>query len=497
MKLKKTMNTPRPNPHKKNTLRAKYLLCAFVFTIWSPTTFALNEIQLPSLGGGTGGGIISPAQERELGQRWQRAYRSQIPTSTDPFLQNYIENLVQKLSIYSDLEDKRVDVLVIENPTLNAFAVPGGVMGVHTGLLNYAKNEEQFSSVIAHELAHLSQHHYARQLSEQRDNNIPNMAALLGSILLAVTAGGDAGIAAIATTQAVLLDQQLRFSRELEQEADRVGMKTMVRANYDPYSMPEMFEEMLYASRFSRRPPEFLLTHPLTESRVSDSKQRAQQYPRKPPVSSLEYQLLKARIRLLHESNTVFTLKYFTEQLAREPETDIINRYGLAITQLKMHNAAEAKKTLSPLLERYKSNLFFIIAMAEIETELGDTKHAIARLQTSLDQYKDNHPVNIKMAEILMRDGQYDKAEILLDAHSKRRPKDDYVWYLLAEIHGLAGNILQVHLARTEYFMLNGLFDKAENQIRNGLTLAKGDARSTRKLEQRLKEVRRMRRETL
>ena len=135
--------------------------------------------------------------------------------------------------------------------------------------------------------------------------------------------------------------------------------------------------------------------------------------------------------------------------------------------------------------------------MAEIETELGDTKHAIARLQTSLDQYKDNHPVNIKMAEILMRDGQYDKAEILLDTHSKRRPKDDYVWYLLAEIHGLAGNILQVHIARTEYFMLNGLFDKAENQIRNGLTLAKGDARSTRKLEQRLKEVRRMRRETL
>ena len=469
-------------------------LTSFVLTT---SVEATTELELPSLGGAPGGGIISPSQERELGQRWQRMFRSQIPTSTDPFLQNYIENLVQKLSTYSDMEDKRVDVLVIENPTLNAFAVPGGVMGVHTGLLIYAKTEEQFASVIAHELAHLSQHHYARQLSKQRDNSIPNMAAMLASILVAVTAGGEAGMAAIATTQAVMVDQQLRFSRELEQEADRIGMRTIVNANYDPYSMPEMFEQMLYASRFSRRPPEFLITHPLTESRVSDSKQRAQQYPRKPLMPDLEYNLLKVRVELLHESNTAFAAKHFADDLAQKSESVIVSRYGLALAQLKMNQPAQAKTTLAPLLESHPDNLFFILAMAEIESEMGASKQAIARLEAPLGKFKDHHPLNIKMAEILMKDGQYDKAEKLLDAHSKRRPKDDYVWYLLAETHGLAGHILQVHIARTEYFMLNGLFDKAENQIRNGLVLAKDDPRTTNKLEQRLKDVRKMRRETL
>lgn len=473
-----------------------YLLVFLSLALISRNATAISELQLPVLGDASAG-IISPSQERELGQRWQRMFRSQVPTSTDPFIQLYIESLVKRLSTYSDIEDKRIDVLVVEDASLNAFAVPGGVMGVNTGLFNYAQTHEQFASVIAHELAHLSQRHFARRLGEQRDNSIPNMAALLASILIAVTAGGDAGVAAIAVTQAAMVDQQLRFSRQMEQEADRVGMTTMVRADYDPYAMPDMFEQMLHASRFQRRPPEFLLTHPLTSSRVSDSKQRAQQYPRRPTKENLEYQLLKTRAELMHESNTQATATRFANALEGYSGNTLPNRYGLALAQLKQNRPKEAKQTTQALLSVQPDNVYFISLMAEIEAEMGEFNQAIERLNEPLKTYTDHHALNIKLAEILMKAGQYTQCETLLNVHSKRRPKDDYIWYLLAETHGLAGNILQVHTARTEYFILNGLYDKAENQIRNGLALAKKGDRDFSKLEQRLRDVRKMRRETL
>ena len=239
-------------------------LCSFCLCSFALFGYA-DDLNLPDLGG-AGGGLISAAQEYELGQEWQRVYRSQIRTSSDPFIQSYTEKLIQDLANYSQLKDKRLDILIVENPQLNAFAVPGGVVGINTGLFLYAETEQQFASVVAHELAHISQRHYARQVDDAKNNAIPNVAALLASILVLATAGGDAGIAAISASQAAMIDNQLRFSRKLEQEADRVGMETMVRAGMNPYAMSEMFEVMLHTSRFQSRPPEFLITHPLTES---------------------------------------------------------------------------------------------------------------------------------------------------------------------------------------------------------------------------------------
>lgn len=465
-------------------------------TLFSSGAGFSNDLNLPDLGGASGG-LISASQEYELGQQWQRVFRSQMRTSEDPFLQSYTENLVRKLATYSDLDDKRLDVLVVENPSLNAFAVPGGVIGVHTGLFNYAQTEQQFASVMAHELAHLSQRHFARKIDEQKNNAIPNLAALLASILVLATAGGDAGVAALSTAQAVAIDSQLRFSRKMEQEADRLGMATMVRAGMSPGAMPDMFEQMLHASRFQRRPPEFLITHPLTESRVSDSKLRAQQYPEKQERLSLEYALVRTRADIAHSLNTPQTITRYRDKVKQNPILEEVPRYGLALALMKLHKLEEAETLINELLKNSPKNLFYIVTKAEIEAENGNYKSAISRLQNELRSYPSSHPLNIKLAEIFMQAGEYRACEDLLKAHADRRPKDDYVWYLLAEAHGLNGNIFEVHTARSEYFLLNGLYRKAENHVRHALKLSKGNATQRAQLEEKLKKIQRMKRDSI
>ena len=487
------------NFHKRHAKQ----FCVRVLTFFSlfilfgfSSQILANEIRLPELGS-AGGGLVSPAQEYELGQKWIRLYRAQVRTSSDPFIQAYVENLVKRLARYSDLDDKRLDILVAENPTLNAFAVPGGIIGVHTGLFSYAQTEDQFSSVIAHELGHLSQRHYARSLEQQKSASVPTMAALLASILVAATAGGDAGMAAIATTQAVAIDQQLRFSRQMEREADRIGMATMIRANLDPHAMGNMFEQMLKSYRYSQRLPEFLTTHPLTETRVSDAKLRAQTFPQLPEQMSLEYQLVKARINVLHESNTQYLVNTYENFLKNKKGNEAINRYTLALAYLKLNDAANANAALAPLFKSDVENIHYRATMAEIYAEQGNFAEATQLLRATLKKFPDTHAANIKLAEVYLKAGMYNDAEDLLARHAERRTNDDYIWYLLAETYGLTGKILDVHIARAEYFILNGLYKKAEVQVRNGLKLAKGDQRVRRTLEDKLKLIRKQERETL
>ncbi|VUD68251.1 Beta-barrel assembly-enhancing protease [Thalassocella blandensis] len=454
-----------------------------------------DELLIPELGDASSG-IISPRQEYELGQKWLRMYRARVPTTKDPFLQIYTENLIRRLATYSELRDKRLDILVVDNPTLNAFAVPGGIVGVHTGLFTHAETEDQFSSVLAHELAHLSQRHYARTLEQQKNNAIPNMAALLASILIAATAGGDAGMAAIYASQSMALDQQLRFSRQMEQEADRIGMETMVKSGNNPYAMSEMFESMLRASRFYRRPPEFLLTHPLTESRVADTQQRALKFDKKYYAPSQDYQLVKIRAELLHEANVNFAIrKYETEIEGHKYDKDSA-RYGLVLAYSKARRFEDAQKALAPLLKQAPDNLYYAIEQAQIDAELEHYDIAKKRFQELLTSYPNYHPLVIRYAETLMQAGDYKACAALLKEHSKRRPTDDYVWYLLAEVNGLVGNIFEVHTARAEYFSLNGLYDKAIIQLKNALRLVEKDQQMQAVIEQKLKEVRRLREET-
>lgn len=454
---------------------------------------AAAEIELPMLGD-TSSSMISPVQERVLGQKWLRLYRSQVPTSSDPLIIDYLERLLGRLAAHSQLENKDLELVLVQNDTLNAFAVPGGIIGVHTGLLAYARTENQLASVLAHELAHLSQRHYARQLEQQKNMAAPFYAGMLASLVLLATSGSsDAGMAALATTQAAALDARLRFSRQNEQEADRIGMQTMIQAGLDPYAASEMFEEMLRGSRYGRRPPEFLLSHPVTESRISDARNRAMQYPRKQYEDNLEFQLMRTRIRVRSEETPQLAVRRFKGEVEGESASADASRYGLVLAYTDAQQFAEARAALKPLLEKDPQRLTYLIMANDIEVAAQNYKPALKDLETLLDKNPGSHPLIVRYAEALMKAGDYQGSAAVLERYSRQRNKDDYVWYLLAEVYGLAGNILGVHEARAEYFILNGVYDRAQIQLRNALKLAQGNFHRTALLEERLKYVERQR----
>ena len=155
--------------------------------------YASNDIELPVLGD-TSSAMISPVQEKALGQRALKYYRSQVPTSSDPLVIDYLENLIDRLLPYSQIEDKHIDLVVVKNDTLNAFAIPGGIIGMHTGVFNYAKTENQLAAIIAHEMGHLSQRHYARHLEQQKNMMMPMIAGMLAGLVLAANSNGDGGM---------------------------------------------------------------------------------------------------------------------------------------------------------------------------------------------------------------------------------------------------------------------------------------------------------------
>ncbi len=448
-----------------------------------------NSVSLPELGD-SASSTFSNQQEYELGRAWLKMFRSQVRTVTDPLLQDYAEYLVYKLAAVSQLKDRRLEVVVIDNPTINAFAVPGGVVGLHNGALLSADTEAQLASIIGHELAHLSQRHFARGVEQQQRSALPTMAGMLGALVLAATTRGDAGMAAMAATQAAAQQNQLRFSRENEQEADRIGMDTLTKADYDPNAFASMFEKMLAANRYvGRNPPEFLLTHPLTESRVSDARNRARDYPRKVYVDNLDYQLMRARVEVHLASNNSEALKKFKARMKGQSRTVEADQYGLALAYMQAGQLKEAREQLTPLLQKDPRRMAYVVSDAQFDINAGEADKAIEKLRTQLRVNPGNYPLAMTYADALLKSNQPQLAETVLQEQVKLRPNDPYVWYELAETHGLAGNILGVHQARAEYFVLNGVLDKAEQQLGYALKLVQNDSITTTKIEERIRQI--------
>jgi predicted Zn-dependent protease len=477
-------------PLKRQNVIRPLLLTALLFGI-ALDARADDELQLPELGDSTSS-LYSNAQEYALGRAWLKAFRARVRTVDDPLLQSYLEDLIYRLASHSQLKDRRLEVVVVDNATLNAFAVPGGVVGVHNGLLLYADNEAQLASVLSHELAHLSQRHFARSVEQQQRAALPTMAGMLGALVLAATAGGDAGIAAMTATQAASLQNRLNYSRQNEQEADRIGMETLAQAGYDPNAFAAMFDNMLAATRYAgRRPPEFLLTHPLTESRISDARNRARDYPRAMHTDNLDYQLMRVRAELQLAPNAGDMIKRLRARLERGGTrgNGVADHYGLALAYLKNSEPAKARAELAPLLAREPQRIAYVIAAAEIDIASGQPQEALARLEKSLRIAPDNHPLTMAYANALLQLSQPKRAETVLQAHSRRRPDDPAIWYLLAETHGLAGNIVGVHQARAEYFVLTGALDQATRQLGYALPLVRGNTLATARIEERIRDI--------
>jgi len=448
-----------------------------------------QDLNLPALGD-RASSVVSPQQEAELGQAWLRQYRRQVPDYDDPLLEQYLEQLIGQLAIYSRLPNSKLQVVLVSNPEINAFAVPGGVIGIHSGLLLTARSEDELASVLAHELAHLSQRHWIRSLEASRENNLPTLAGVLAGLVLIATNNGDAGMAALTTTQAANLDAYLRFSRKNEQEADQIGLQTLYAAGFNPEAMTVLFERLMDATRLQgRRPPEYLLTHPVTERRIADSRARLLEFPLKHFPDHWRYHLMRARVQLHHAESPQYAVKRFQAELDGSTNSTVASQYGLALAWIQTGQFTEAEATLSQLRRDYPEESAFALAWAELELARNRNAEAVALLQQWYDRNPDDFAVAMALGVADNRAQDYRAAERVYRRLSEQRPDDLHIWYALAEVRGLSGDTAGVHLARAEYFMLTGVYDKARAQLQYAQQLLKDNYVESERIKQKLQQI--------
>ncbi|HEY5679556.1 MAG TPA: M48 family metalloprotease [Pseudomonadales bacterium] len=444
---------------------------------------------LPVLGDASSS-MISPELERQIGRDFLKQVHAGLPTISDPVLKHFVTRQLTDLLQYSQVRENLLGVVLIDSDQINAFAAPGGVVGVNLGLLLHAQDVHEYSSVMAHELAHLSQRHFARGVEEARSKTLPTIASLLAAIMIGAVGGGEAGMAAISASQAASQSSQLRYSRGREQEADRIGLNTIVRAGMDPDGMARMFERMQRNYRFSRTPPEFLLTHPLSETRISDAKSQAREYPQRDYADSPDYAMMRVRAQIYYAPNAAGAVAQFEKAVRDDPES-VPARYGLALAQSRAGLHAEAIAGGDALFTADPQKILYIASYAELLIEAEKLDQATRLLSHHLALNPDNATLAAMYSEALIRDQRYREAEAVLERQSVVNKDDVDVWYNLAEVSGKAGNIIGVHRARAEYFALHGAYQRAIQHLEYARRLVREDNQQLHAmLDQRINDMR-------
>ncbi len=483
-----------PNMYRLNANcrgRTRHIACVTVVLalVAAPLRAGVGTEDLPVLGDASSS-LISPEMERQIGSQFLKQLHAALPTIDDPILKYWVSNQIGDIAQYSQLRDNLMQVVLIDNDQINAFAAPGGVVGINLGLLLAAEDVHEYTSVVAHELAHLSQRHFARGVEEQRANALPTIASLIAAIMVGAMGGGDAGLAAISAAQAASQSNQLRYSRTREQEADRIGLNTLVRADMDPAGMSRMFERMQQAYRFSRRPPEFLLTHPLSESRIADARQQVQAYPKKQYEDSPDYALMRTRAIVYYADTPQAAVKRFEKEVRDRPDSAAA-RYGLALALSKAGEHEQAIALGDGLFTADPRSILYVAAYAELLIKGGKHEQAEGLLERNLALNPDNAPLSMLYAEALAKQEKYREAADVLRRQSRLRRDDVDVWYDLAEVSGQAGDIIAVHRARAEYFGLHGAYQKAIAHLEYARRLAdRSDTQLIARLDQRIDDFR-------
>ena len=444
-----------------------------------------QEIKLPELGDRVSG-AVSAGQEKAIGEMFLKQIYSQAPLISDPLLFEYTEHLIYRLSEYSQVSDRYFNILLIDDSSLNAFAAPGGIIGVNGGLFLHADNEGQFSSVLAHELAHLSQRHFARNVLKSKDSNLASALVMVSSIAIALISNNPN---AIAVGPAILQQQNLRYSRLFEKEADRVGFINLINAGYNPKSMGEMFENMNSLRRLSGDlPPEFLLTHPLSSSRISDAFNAAENISEEgTKKDSLEFSLMRARLEIYYETIPANALRLYKSKVLENPND--ANIYGLALAYKNNNNFEDGLKLLDDLIYKYPKNLVINTTKVDFLTHFGNYKEALLLANKFLEISPKNYPLSISKSKILLLMKKYFESEEIIRDQLLRKNDDPELWLLLSEIQKTSQNIIGYHQSRAEYYLLLGQNEMALNQLEFALQLTQNNFQVSDRIMTKIIEI--------
>ena len=475
-----------------STMKRRFTQLAKI-SVWllfvSQMTTTAETVPLPELGDAESN-VLSPHQEELLGKQFMVRFRAAVRTVDDPILKYYVQTHLQRIAVHVDLKTTKLYSFVIDSEELNAFAAPGGVVGINLGLLLFAEDVHEYSSVVAHELAHLSQRHFARRLEKYRQQGVKNILGFMTSAAIIASGATDAGLATLFGTQALIESETLSYSRSQEREADRIGFNALTKSGFDPHGAPRMFERMQVAYRFQDDVPEFLRSHPVTENRIADVRNMSQNAPAQEFQDSPEYEMMRARA--MHRTFDT-AVEAVTAANARKTES-IGDRYARALASSRAGKHSEAIEEMQRIRELLPSNnIIGLACLAELLIEADRHVEAIALLEEELASTPDNAPLSMTYADALKAAERYEDATDVLERQSRLKRDDIDVWFQLAETAGLAKRIVDVHRARAEFYVLRGNYHAAVDNLQRAKNLNNGENyRLDAVLDQKILDVSRL-----
>lgn len=470
----------------------KFIVIAlFALIIWPLTITRATEIALPEIGD-SAGALISPQQEYQIGLGFYWRLQQSVDLVDDPEVNSYLQSLGYRLVTHSDAPHLPFTFFMVPDSSVNAFAAPGGFIGVNSGLILTAQREDEVASVLAHEIAHVTQRHLLRSFEKAQQMNIPMTIAMIAAALLGA-ADPAMGSAAIMAVQAGGVQSQLNFTRANEAEADNLGMHTLVRAGFDALAMPAFFERLQLASRFysGDKIPEFLLTHPVTTSRIADARGRAVSYPlHRNSNDTLQFYLMREKLRVMATNDHIALNKYYENAIRTGKSVhDVATQYGYSLTLAELGNYAEARKILTKLIEQDEDRLSYQIAMADIEIAVGRLSIALDIYQDNQKLYPDDQALSLKQVDALLQANLPQEAEKLLLRQLELGTPSLQLYKLLAKAEGEMGKKSQAHSWLAEYYYGSGRLNQAADQLRIAADFAKGDEYQLAKISSRLREI--------
>jgi beta-barrel assembly-enhancing protease len=468
-----------------------YLLGWILLLSWTVQPAQALDYSLPDMGDASGA-YLDAGLEKKLGSAFMRYVHASSDVLDDPLLSSYLQDLGAKLSRHSEAAGRSFNFFFVNNPAINAFAGPGGNIGIHTGLVLESQTESELAAVVAHEIAHVSQRHLARMIQAADQMALPAAGLLLAAILLGATGAGSAAAAALVGGQAALLQKQINFTRANEREADNIGMKTLSRSQFDPSAMGVFFQRMGHANTISGAltVPEFLQTHPVTSDRIADSLARAEKYAYRQAREDIRYHFTKATLRAQQFGSARSAMRHFESTLrdGRYRNEDA-ERYGYVQALIRGKEYAKAQQQLAKVLEHYPTHSFPLVTKARLAIAQGNNGSAVSIARSALKNTPNDYYLTLATADIMLKAHQPQQAYSLVKKLSRSHPDDDYVMRLLSRAAAGSGKRAESHAALAEYHYLRGESDVAVQQLQIALRTPGLSFHEQSKLEARSKEI--------
>lgn len=449
---------------------------------------AAVSAELPDLGGNAFS-TITPDKEKQLGDVMMRQTRGSLPMVYDPLLDEYLNALGNRMVARANDVKFPFSFYWVNNKNINAFATLGGNITSHTGTLAIAESESEFASVIAHEIAHVTQRHIARYVEAQSQKAPLTLAGVLGAIVLA-TVNPEAGMAAMMATQGAAQQSAINFTRANEQEADRIGMHTLVEAGFDPHAVPNFFRKLTEQSRFVNQQLSFLQTHPLSQSRVSDTRLRAEQFPQQFVPDSQDFTLSKARVLARYHHNKEEAEIVFKKMLQEPGGNTKANQYGLAIALFDNGNVTAARKLIEQLLAKDEHNLYYVDLYTDILLAQKEYQACLEMLEKQYLLRPNNQVVTLNYANAAIESGANRLAIHLL--RSLLFYKDDSIlaYDMLANAYKNVEDFAKYYEARADLSYQQANYPRAIDDINEALNHLKPDEKlENRRLEAKKRQL--------